>query len=215
MRALALVVLSGLGLALWAGPAEARPAFVGHNADKSTLRKTPNDKPSGHVVVKADNLDETVEVDLYKADGSFDDAALAKLDKLWRCMATGQVRAINRELFEMLSRIQDHFAGKVVHMVSGFRATDEDSSRHWHGSAMDIRVEGVSYQAVYEFAQTLDVGGAHAMGIGRYPVEEFVHVDMRAPGDVSFRWTDMSGHSSGKPKAKPTGRTQPARKPVS
>jgi uncharacterized protein YcbK (DUF882 family) len=215
MRALTLVVALTLGGLVVAGPAEARGAFVGHNADKSTLRKTPNDKPSGHVVVKADNLDETVEVDIYKPDGSFDDEALAKLDKLWRCTATGQVRAINRELYEMLSRIQDHFAGKVVHMVSGFRATDEDSSRHWHGSAMDIRVEGVSFDAVYAYAQTLDVGGAHAMGIGRYPVSEFVHVDMRAPGDVSFRWTDTSGHSSGKPKPRPATHPQPPRKPVS
>jgi hypothetical protein len=51
------------------------------------------------------------------------------------------------------------------------------------------------------------------MGVGVYPNSQFIHVDFRAPGEPSFRWTDWSGSS--RPKAKPPGRTQPARKPVS
>jgi hypothetical protein len=53
------------------------------------------------------------------------------------------------------------------------------------------------------------------MGIGIYPASGFVHIDFRAPGDPSFRWTDWSGSKRGKPAKKPTGRTQPARKPTS
>jgi uncharacterized protein YcbK (DUF882 family) len=196
MRALALGwLVAVLGAT---SVASAHPTFVGHNADKSTLRKTPLDRPSGHIRIHADNLDEALDVNIYKADGTFDEAVLAQLDKLWRCTATGQVRAVNVELYEMLSRIYDHFGDKQIRIVSGFRATDNDSSRHWHASAMDIRVEGTSWQTVYAFAQTLDVGGAHAMGIGQYPNSEFVHIDFRAPGDVSFRWTDYSGGSSGR-----------------
>jgi uncharacterized protein YcbK (DUF882 family) len=211
MRALALAMLMTAATASGASAG----GFYGHNADKSTLRKTPLDRPSGHIRIHADNLEEELDVDIYKADGTFDDAVLAQLDKMWRCTATGQVRAIDRQLYEMLSRIYDHFDHKLIHIVSGFRATDNDSSRHWHGSAMDIRVEGVSYRTVYAFAETLDVGGDHAMGIGQYPVNEFVHVDFRAPGDVSFRWTDTSGHAPSRPASRPAGRTQPARKPVS
>ena len=75
---------------------------------------------------------------------------------------------------------------------------------------MDIRVPGVSIYELQKFAESLDVGGAGAMGIGIYPTSQFVHVDFRAPGEPSFRWTDYSGHSP----AKKPGRTQPARKPT-
>src|SRR5205809_8011052 len=58
--------------------------FSGHNAAKQTLRATPLDRPSGHVKLRAENLAEEVEVDIYKADGSYDEGALAKLDELFR-----------------------------------------------------------------------------------------------------------------------------------
>src|SRR4051794_30899660 len=58
--------------------------FSGHNAAKQALRTAPLDKPSGHIHIRAENLAEEVEVDIYKSDGTFDDAALAKLDELWR-----------------------------------------------------------------------------------------------------------------------------------
>src|SRR4051812_7075286 len=58
--------------------------FQGHNAAKTTLRTSPLEKPSGHVHIRAENLAEDVEVDIYKPDGSFDEASLAKLDELWR-----------------------------------------------------------------------------------------------------------------------------------
>jgi hypothetical protein len=60
---------------------------------------------------------------------------------------------------------------------------------------MDIRVPGVSVQTLYDFAASLDMGG---MGIGRYPTSQFVHVDWRAPGEKSYRWTDYSGPGDGK-----------------
>lgn len=222
MRAigLALVVLAATSVPAFAKPKKGGGGggggnFQGHNASKDSLRKTPLDKPSGHIVVHAENLGEDLDVNIYKADGTFDDAALAKLDNMWRCQATGEVRAVNAELYEQLSRIYDHF-GKTIIFDSGFRFTDQDSSRHFHASAMDIKVKDTSYRDVYAFAETLDVGGKHAMGIGQYPATQFVHIDFRAPGDVSFRWTDYSGHSNGKKSTpKKTGRTAQAKKPVS
>jgi hypothetical protein len=58
------------------------------------------------------------------------------------------------------------------------------------------------------------------MGIGLYPTSQFIHVDFRAPGEPSYRWTDTSGpggkkHKHKKKKKKSTHRTQPARKPTS
>jgi uncharacterized protein YcbK (DUF882 family) len=184
--------------------------FSGHNAAKTTLRTEALERPTGEVWLYSDNVSEEVHANIYKADGSFDDDTLARLDVLFRDTKTGEVRAVRAELYEQLSRIYDRF-GKPVHLVSGFRFAERNSSRHYHASAMDIRVPGVSIHELYAFAESLDLGGAGAMGIGIYPTTGFVHVDFRAPGEPSFRWTDYSGHSP----AKPTGRTQPARKPVS
>ncbi len=186
--------------------------FQGHNAAKSTYRTEPLEKPSGHIQIRAENLAEEIDVNIYKADGTFDEASLAKLDTLFRCVATGEIRAVRSELYEQLSRIYDHFEGKQIQLVSGFRFAERNSSRHYHASAMDIRVKDVGYRDVYAFAQTLDQGH---MGIGQYPNSQFVHIDFRAPGEPSYRWTDYSGHGGGGKKKKAPARTQPARKPVS
>ena len=187
--------------------------FQGHNAAKSTLRSEPLAKPSGEIWLRAENLAEEAKLNIYKADGTFDEASLAKLDELFRCRESGEVRAVRAELYEQLSRIYDHFGGKRVDLVSGFRFKERNSSRHHHASAMDIRIHGVSDREMYKFAESLDTGN---MGIGIYPTSGFIHVDYRAPGEPSYRWTDYSGSGSGKKKpTKRPGRTQPARKPVS
>jgi hypothetical protein len=186
----------------------------GANAPKSSYRKQPLEKPSGTLWVRAENLGVDVRVNLYKPDGSFDNAALAKLDDLFRDPATGEVRAVSAELYEQLSRIQDHFDGKQLLLVSGFRYAERTSSRHHHASAADFRINGVTIHQIKAFAETLDMGN---MGIGIYPTSQFVHVDFRAPGEPSYRWTDYSGpNRSNKPKQKQKPpRTYPARRPTS
>ncbi len=163
--------------------------FQGHNAAVATLRKDPLDKPSGDIWVKSENLGEEVKVHIYAADGGYDEDALAQLDEIFRCRRSNEVRAVDPRLYEQLSRIYDHFGGEPIVLVSGFRFRERDSSRHFHASAMDIKIKGVSINEIYSFAQTLDPGG---MGIGIYPHSGFVHVDYRAPGEPSYRWTDYS-----------------------
>lgn len=188
--------------------------FSGHGVAQSALRAEPLERPSGALEVYAENLAEGVSVNLYQEDGNFDEAALASLDEIFRCKRTDETRAVRPELYEMLSRIYDQFGQKRILLVSGFRFAERDSSRHFHASAMDIKIEGVSAREVYEFAESLDGGG---MGIGIYPNSGFVHVDFRAPGEPSYRWRDLSGPSHGK-KSKgktPKRRTTRATKPVS
>jgi uncharacterized protein YcbK (DUF882 family) len=189
--------------------------FQGHNAASSALRTEPLDMPSGDVWLYVENLGEEFRGNIYKEDGSFDDTTLARLDELWRDPKSGDVRAVRAELYEHLSRICDRYPGQRVELVSGFRFHERDSSRHYHASAMDIRIKGISIRELYNFAETLDVGkdSDGALGIGIYPNTQFIHVDFRAPGEPSYRWTDWSGHDGGKKKS--PGRTQPARKPVS
>ncbi|MBA2542555.1 MAG: DUF882 domain-containing protein [Deltaproteobacteria bacterium] len=193
--------------------AKRRPAFSGSNAPKSAYRTEPLQKPSGKLWIKAANQNVELRVELYKKDGSLDNAALAQLDDMFRCLATGEVRAMNPLVYENLSRIQDHFEGKQLEMYSAFRYTDRSSSRHFHASAADFKIPGISIYTIKKYAETLDTGH---MGLGIYPSGQFLHIDVRAPGEPSFRWTDYSGSSRVKPsKARGRGRTQPARKPVS
>src|SRR4249919_266260 len=98
MRRIALLVVTAF---LVSAPAQAAKSkkkrhsdFSGHNALKSTLRTEPLAKPSGDIWVRAENLNEEVKVNIYKPDGSFDDASLAKLDEIFRCARTGAVRAV-------------------------------------------------------------------------------------------------------------------------
>jgi uncharacterized protein YcbK (DUF882 family) len=160
--------------------------FSGRLASASELRNEPLDKPSGHIELYAVNFRESLDVDLYKDDGSIDEEAIDKLNHLWRCRRTDTEKSIDPRLYEMLSRIYDRF-GKRIELVSGFRNQQRTSSFHFHGSASDIRIPGVSEKELHQFVQTLDTGG---MGIGIYPRAGFIHVDIRP--EPSFRWVDYS-----------------------
>jgi uncharacterized protein YcbK (DUF882 family) len=174
--------------------------YEGSSVKEAALRTEPLERPSGEIWVKSANLQEELKVNIYAADGTFDDAALAQLDEIFRCKRTNTVRAVDPRLYEQMSRIYDHFGGEVLELVSGFRNQDDTGSRHFHASAMDIKVHDHSINEVYEYAQTLDPGG---MGIGIYPHSGFVHVDFRGPGEKSTRWTDWSyPGSDGKASAK-------------
>ena len=174
-------------------------AFSGSLAPAAELRSEPAEKPTGHIVVTSVNFGhETVDVKLYREDGSFDPEALDQLNHLFRCRRTRTEKAIEPHLFEMLSRIYEHF-GKPLELVSGFRNQERVTSFHFHGSASDIRITGVSERELHKFVTSLDAGG---MGIGLYPRAGFVHVDIRP--EASYRWTDYSPPGRGDSVARGT-----------
>ncbi len=188
-----------------------RQVFSGHAVGTATLREEPLEKPSGELWVSSENFKEELRVKLYDENGEFDEESLAKLDHLFRCRRTHEERSVDPRLYETLSRIQDHFEGKQVQLVSGFRFQRNEGSRHYHASAMDIRIKGVSIKNLRAFADSLDPGG---MGVGIYPTSGFVHVDFRAPGQPSYRWTDRSRPgSSGKEKGHKRSRRAVRRSP--
>jgi uncharacterized protein YcbK (DUF882 family) len=166
--------------------------FNGRNTLETELRKAPTPRPSGHVVISSPAFREQVDVNIYEEDGSLDQEALAQLDHLFRCRSTGEERAMDPRLYEILSLVYDHF-GRPLEINSGFRYQRNEGSRHFHGSAMDVTIPKVSYRDVFAYVSTLDRGG---MGIGRYPIGGFVHIDFRAPGEPGYRWVDSHGQSS-------------------
>jgi uncharacterized protein YcbK (DUF882 family) len=158
----------------------------GRLATQDELRDTPLDKPSGHIELYAVNFGETLAIDLYNSDGSYNQDSLDQLNHFWRCKRTNTEKAIDPKLYEMLSRVYDHF-GKRLELVSGFRNQKRTSSFHFHGSASDIRIAGVPDKMLHKYVESLDTGG---MGIGIYPRAGFIHVDIRP--EPSYRWIDYS-----------------------
>lgn len=100
----------------------------------------------------------------------------------------GGTRLPNPRLLQQLTRISDHFGGRRITVVSGFRPAGgytRETSRHVVGDAVDIRIEGVPITAIRDYCRSLD-----DMGCGYYPRSQFIHVDVR---DRSTHWIDYSG----------------------
>ena len=105
-----------------------------------------------------------------------------------RCRDGTDTVMVDEALTVVLQCIREHF-GKAVTITSGYRTAAHNaavggakSSQHLLGRAADIRVQGVSVEAVAAYAERLmpDWGG-----IGRYPLKAgraagWVHVDTRA-----------------------------------
>ena len=174
--------------------------FVGHVVPENQLRSDPLPRPSGNLaMVNINNPNEDpVKVNIYNPDGSYNLDALDQLNHILRCRRTDVEKPMDPQLLTMLSHVYDHFGGKPLQIVSGFRNQRKESSNHFKGRATDIRIAGVSPKKIQAFAQTLDRGG---MGIGIYPRSQFVHIDVRSP--PSFRWIDYSPPNSNAAEKRP------------
>jgi hypothetical protein len=167
------------------------PNIEGRGVAQSSLRTEPLPRPSGELAFEPNNKPGQIfRGNIFAEDGDFDDAVLADFDRGMVCKRTGDIRAVDPRLYQTLSTIYDHFGKKTMVLVSGHRLQTKESGRHHHASAADIYIPGVSLDELYAFAESLDTGG---MGLGLYPRSGFIHVDWRAPGAPSYRWTDWYG----------------------
>jgi hypothetical protein len=168
-------------------------AFAAQTVSAEDVRAIALPQPSGELWVYAPGLGQEVRVQLFDERGDIDEAALAELDEVFRCRRTDEIRAVSPQLYVLLSHVSDHFGNKRIELVSGFRNQRNEGSRHFHASAMDIRVPGVSVRELAEFAERLDTDRGPNLGIGRYPRDGWVHIDIRAPGEPSYRWVQING----------------------
>ena len=168
------------------------PVMTGFQVPAAQLRGEPMPRPSGDLVLESVNFaGERVSVNLYDGDGSFNEESLEKLYHFFRCRRTGTEKPIDARLFEVLSIIHDRFQ-RPIQLISGFRNQEHMTSYHFHGSASDIRIEGVDDKVLHAFVASLDNGN---MGLGRYPRGHFIHVDVRP--EASYRWIDRSPPGGG------------------
>jgi uncharacterized protein YcbK (DUF882 family) len=112
-------------------------------------------------------------------------AAMAAIRRFMRCRLTGRETEIPVGLIEIIDALQDRHGGRTVTVICGYRspelngalASDSNGvakkSLHLQGLAADIRIEGVRTSALRDSARALRAGG-----VGYYPRDGFVHVDI-------------------------------------
>ena len=101
---------------------------------------------------------------------------------------SGAVHGIDARLVALVGVVSDHFAGRRLEVVSGYRPYSPKQhtphSNHNVGHAMDFRVVGVPNEVVRDYCRTL-----RNVGVGYYPNSVFVHLDVR---NEPAYWVDFS-----------------------
>jgi LysM repeat protein len=93
---------------------------------------------------------------------------------------------MNDRLLTLLAQVSDHFGGRPLRVVSGYRTTSwVEESKHPLGRACDFVVLGVPNKVLRDYLRTLD-----SVGVGYYPNSTFVHLDAR---DRNTYWVDYAG----------------------
>lgn len=114
-------------------------------------------------------------------------AALRHLTHLLRDHRSNERKEPPERLVSHLARISDHFGGRRIVILSGYRPPGRgtrSTSRHVAGAALDLRVEGVPNDALRDYLR-----GFARSGVGWYPNSTFVHFDVR---DRKAYWVDRS-----------------------
>jgi len=120
--------------------------------------------------------------------GHLSAGAVDGFSRLLRFGPTGKRAAVEPRLVGLLAKVSEHFGGRTLHVVSGFRPYKPTQytphSRHNLGAAADFSVEGVSNEALRDYCKTLP-----NVGVGYYPHSTFIHLDART---TFTTWVDYS-----------------------
>ena len=157
-----------------------------HKAKKPTTYAMRSPHPH---VVHAVRLNNGDAVTLTTADrrGRVPAPSLKTMENLMR--SSGNLaHPPDARLVSLLGIVSDHFGGRKIEVVSGFRpytpTQHTPHSNHNVGKAMDFRVVGVPNEVLRDFCRTLK-----NTGCGYYPNSTFVHMDARS---TSAFWIDYS-----------------------
>ena len=126
-------------------------------------------------------------------DGSTDAGTAAEVKHLFRCRTTHRQKMIAKQTLAMLADVSQHYPGKTIEYVSGYRAGGSESrtSPHRDGRAIDFRIRGASLQPIRDYVWRT----YRDVGVGWYPSEQFVHIDTR-PKIARHRVDVLQGRQS-------------------
>ena len=123
---------------------------------------------------------------VYWVRGQYRDRALAKINHILRDHRTGEVKAIDPRLLDLVHALgQALHARGPFHVISGYRSPKTNAflratghgvaakSLHLQGKAVDVRLPGCALPVLHRAAVALKGGG-----VGYYPGPNFIHVDV-------------------------------------
>jgi uncharacterized protein YcbK (DUF882 family) len=122
----------------------------------------------------------------------------AAIEQFFRCRRSGRHKPLADGVLALLVDIAQRWPGRVIEVVSGYRAPPFGvrHSKHFAGHAIDLRVRGVRTSRVRDFVWR----GHQEVGVGHYAVQDFVHIDSR-PGDADTAWS--APHEDSRPQYAP------------
>jgi uncharacterized protein YcbK (DUF882 family) len=140
-------------------------------------------------VVHAVRQGEEFRIRIRDARGQIPSTALSAFERLMRQGESSEGRhPPDPRLVALVGTVSDHFGGKTVEVVSGYRAYTPTQytarSNHNEGKALDFRIHGVKNEELRDFCLTL-----RNAGCGYYPNSSFVHLDVRS---IKAYWVDLS-----------------------
>jgi hypothetical protein len=97
------------------------------------------------------------------------------------------IRLLHPRLLWIVQRIGEAFPKRTIHILSGYRRDERDTSPHRMGRALDISVRGLAKEQLFAYCMTLK-----DVACGYYPYHPFVHVDVRPFGSPKVYWVDAS-----------------------
>ena len=122
----------------------------------------------------------------YCRNGKYDIKALSKINHILRDHRSGEVKAIDPQLLDLLHALSHKTNPQhPFHVISGYRSPATNKklrknsssvatrSLHTQGKAIDIRIPGFKTRQLRNVARKLKTGG-----VGYYPQSDFVHVDV-------------------------------------
>ena len=158
-------------------------------ATKTTATNYASKPPhAGRVTLVRFGTKETQVIQVVSKKGKLMPGVLPHFARMMRFGPTNMEHAIDPRLAILISKVSDHFGGKPIEIISGFRPKTPTQytphSNHNLGRAIDMRIAGVPNEVLRDFCKTFK-----QVGVGYYPNSLFVHFDVRK---VSTTWIDLS-----------------------
>jgi uncharacterized protein YcbK (DUF882 family) len=140
---------------------------------------------------------------VFDKKGKVAPGAVESISKLFA--ATGSRPRVDPRLIALLADVSEHFGGKPMRVVSGWRDHSYfEDSRHKHSQAVDFSIPGVANTVLRDYLRRF-----RNCGVGYYPNSSFVHLDVR---ETAAYWVDYAGPGEAprsKPRPDPTEKTEP------
>lgn len=123
-------------------------------------------------------------------DGTVSDAERKALRHALRCRRTSRTHRMDQGLFAKLADLSKHFDGRTIEVVSAYRhgVHANPGSRHRHGRAIDIKIDGVKATEIRDYLWSRY---SEEVGVGYYRQQQFVHLDHRTNFPATA-WTQKS-----------------------